>query len=159
MYIFDAIFIWLDFIFFFLLSIWSQTLKKRWSFNLTESKLLIVSECKLYQWFWSHWSRTVQFSLLTLASIQTGWQLTSHRLWAEKLGLFSHCSTDCFCLSVCLSARVVPFFSPSATVGLLFYCHLADTPKSRSGLLYSSTRGRSAEQTTQGKVVLILLRI
>lgn len=58
-------------------------------------------------------------------------------------------------LSVCQCCA----FSRSATVWLMLYCHPADTPKSCSGLLCSSTRGRSAEQTTQGKVVLTLLRI
>lgn len=93
---------------------------------------------------------------LTLVSMETGRWLTSHKLWAEGSWLPWRCDTDCaFCLYVCRCCA----FSQSATVWLSLYCHPANTPKSCSGLLYSSTRGRSTEQTTQGRVVLILLRI
>lgn len=81
-------------------------------------------ECKLYQWFWSDWSRSVSFSPRLLSPwLWFQWRLEddvpSHKLWAEELCLPRHHSTDSAFVSVCLLVLCLIPISHSFTVVVL----------------------------------------
>lgn len=106
-------------------------------------------ECKIHQWFWSDRSRSAVSPCLLVAWLWFPWRLDDYWLHINSEPRSRGCHgvaspTLHWSLPVCQSRA----FSPSATVWLLLYCHPDNTPKSCSGLLYSSTRGRCRAKYT-----------